>query len=188
MPVDAAPRRGTRRPWAACRAAGALALAALAGCGVSETGPTEAGPPARGGPGVEGPEVTRLYFAHRQGVWPATRPHGGDTDPQTALDALLEGPDAAERARGLTTRVPADGQRATAEPGDGAVELHLPWPIAELDSVAVSQLVCTVAAAPGGRAHGVVVRVHERDGPTPWEVVCADDGTVTPRAADGALP
>ncbi|SOD62210.1 hypothetical protein SAMN06297387_10525 [Streptomyces zhaozhouensis] len=188
MAVDTAPGRGPRRPWRARCAAGALAAAALAGCGVSETGPTEAGPPASVGPGAESSEVTRLYFAHRQGVWPATRPHGGESDPQSALDALLAGPNAAERARGLTTRVPADGQRAVAERGDGAVELRLPWAIAELDSVAVSQLVCTAAAAPGGRAQGVVVRVHEHGGPTPWEVVCAEDGTVTPRAADGALP
>ncbi|ONK11698.1 GerMN domain-containing protein [Streptomyces sp. MP131-18] len=162
------------------------AAAALAGCGVSDTGPVAAGAPAAGGLTVEGSELLRVYFVTPQGAWPATRPAPADAGPQQALNALLGGPTAAERARGLDTALPAGSHEVSARASPGTVDLYLPWLVAELDSVAVSQLVCTAAAAPGvpgaNAPVDVVVRVHESGlAADPWEVMCDETGTAAPR-------
>ncbi|RKN40956.1 hypothetical protein D7294_17290 [Streptomyces hoynatensis] len=161
------------------------ATAALAGCGISDAGPRNAGAPAVGGLNREGSELVRVYFLTPDGPWPATRPAPPGAGPQQALDALLGGPTAQERARGLDTALPA-GSRVGVQTSAGTVDLRLPWTVAELAGAAVSQLVCTAAAAPGipgGKPPvDVVVRVHEAgfEG-SPWEVGCDETGTVVPR-------
>jgi hypothetical protein len=183
----------TARSWSgrSARACAGLAAAlaaapALAGCGISDTGPVAAGPPASGGLTLDGSEALRVYFVTAQGTWPATRPAPPDAGPQHALNVLLDGPNSTERARGLDTALPAGSHEVRARPAAGTVDLYLPWAVAELDSVAVSQLVCTAAAAPGipgGRDPvDVVVRVHESGFVgDPWEVTCDETGTATPR-------
>ncbi|MGV9855363.1 GerMN domain-containing protein [Streptomyces sp. NPDC003442] len=187
-------RRGKRiggraryRPVPPLSAVAALtATVALAGCGISDTGPTAAGAPASGGLTADRAELLRVYFATAYGTWPATRPAPSGAGPQQALNALLGGPSAAERRRGLSTALPTGTHRVRARASPDAVDLYPPWPVAELDKVAVSQLVCTVAAAPGipgGRKPvDVVVRVHEPDlAGKPWEVMCDRTGTAVPR-------
>lgn len=160
------------------------ASTALSGCGVPATGPTAAGEPARGGLSTDGAGLLRLYFLTREGTWPATRPAASRTSPQRALDALVAGPDSAERKRGLKTRVPSGGQRVRAEMSGAAVDVRLPWPVAGLDHLAVDQLVCTAAAAgarDGGKPYGVTVRVYEPGSPaSPWRVGCDETGAAAP--------
>lgn len=164
----------------------AAGLVGLAGCGIADTGPAAAGEPARGARAAGGPPPLRLYYLTRNGIWPVARtapPHAGA---QTAMDELLAGPSRAERARGLVSRLPRG--RVRAEATAGAVDLHLPWLVAELPRVAVSQLVCTAANAPGvpgGKDPlDVVVRVHESGIPgAPWPVRCDETGTAAPLGA-----
>lgn len=164
----------------------ALLTAALAGCGVGETGPASAGPPASGlrAPGSV-QYYAQVYFVGPYGVQAVARRVKPPAGPQQALDLLLEGPDAAERARGLITEVPAMPGRPTATAGAGAVDLYLPVPVARMSGggLGVTQLICTAANAqvPGGKQPPAVdVRVHEADTPGIWTVRCNAAGNVLP--------
>lgn len=177
-------RHGTGWP---APAAALLAVLALAGCGVTDAGPSAAGAPATGAR-TAGGEVVRTYFLAPNGTWPVARPAPPGAGPQTALNALLAGPTRAERARGLVTALPGGTHRVRAEAAQGAVDLYLPWLVSELDRVAVHQLVCTAAAAPGipggKRPVDVVVRVHEsgldRKAADAWAVTCDESGVAVP--------
>lgn len=167
------------------------AMVALAGCGVVDTGPVEAGAPAQGPRVAERADVLRVYFLTPHGAWPVARPEpAGSAGPQAVLDALLAGPTRSERARGLVTALPAGTHRVRARASTGAVDLYLPWLVPELDRVAVNQLVCTAAAAPGvpgGRkAADVVVRIHESGiSGDAWPVRCDEDGAAAPVETSG---
>ncbi|WP_413760741.1 GerMN domain-containing protein [Streptomyces sp. MMBL 11-3] len=168
-----------------------VVLLVVTGCGVSGTDPMAAGRPAVGGQALEGAEPLRVYFTTEQGTWPATRPAPDGAGPQEAVDALLGGPTSAERARGLTTAVPTGNGQVRARASAGTVDLDLPWPVAQLDRTAVSQLVCTAAAAPGvpggRRSQDVLVRVHEPGAAgAPWDVMCDDTGTAAPKRPPSA--
>lgn len=175
------------------RAALAVALTALAagGCGITPTGPTPAGAPASGihRPGTEARTV-QLYFAGPYGLRAVNRPTDRPLSPQHALDLLLEGPNPAERERGLITQVPPMAGQLTATATEGAVDLYVPHTVSsgDLDVTAVAQLACTAAHAhiPGNRpAPQVDIRIHEKLAPsrTPWTVRCGANGTVTPVTA-----
>ncbi|MEV0612088.1 GerMN domain-containing protein [Nonomuraea sp. NPDC050404] len=161
------------------------AVVALAGCGVTDTGPVRAGAPARGQVTVPAAELLRVYFLAPHGTWPVARPASPGAGPQAALNALLAGPTRPERARGLVTALPGGSRRVQARPSAGAVDLYLPWVVSELRRLAVNQLVCTAAAAPGipggRRPVDVVVRVHESGlAAGPWLVACDESGTAVP--------
>ncbi|WKX69356.1 hypothetical protein [Streptomyces sp. XD-27] len=163
-----------------------LASWALACCGVPDTRPESSGAPAGGGRTVGAARWVRVYFVAPNGAWPVARAASAGAGPQAALDELLAGPTRNERNRGLVTALPAGRHkvRATAA-GPGAVDLYLPWLVVELDGVAVNQLVCTGAAAPGipggRRPADVVVRVYESGEPgEPWRVRCDETGTAIP--------
>ncbi|WP_335936385.1 hypothetical protein [Streptomyces sp. PTD5-9] len=180
------------------RAATALLLAVLAapaaaGCGITPEGPASAGAPASGiaRPGTKARTV-QLYFSGPYGIRAVTRPTDRPLNPQQSLDLLLEGPTAAERARGLVTQVPPMAGRLTATAADGAVDVFVPGSVSsgELDITAVSQLTCTAAHAdvPGGRpATEVDIRVHENLTPSrnPWTIRCGPNGTAVPRPEQG---
>ncbi|MFD9208990.1 hypothetical protein ACFVZM_22255 [Streptomyces sioyaensis] len=174
-------------------AAVVVAVAALAGCGVTDDGPAAAGAPATGARAAGAP-VVRAYFLTANGTWPVARPAPPGAGPQTALNALLAGPTRAERARGLVTALPAGPHEVRAQVAPGAVDVSLPWVVSELEPAAVSQLVCTAAAAPGIPGHkrpvDVVVRLHEsgmsRRGERPWPVRCDETGAAAPMEADRA--
>ncbi|MFI0421208.1 hypothetical protein [Spongiactinospora sp. 9N601] len=171
---------GGRTPRRA--AAVLVAAAALAACGITDTGVHSAGPPARGGLTESSGRLLRVYFVTRQGTWPVSRPAlAGDLLPQ-AMAALRAGPTAAERARGLETRLPATARPVRASASGGRVALRLPWQVRDLPAVAVSQLVCTAATA----ADASVVDVFEpRMGDTPWPVRCDPDGAAVPADRKG---
>ncbi|MBP0456716.1 GerMN domain-containing protein [Streptomyces montanisoli] len=166
------------------------AAALLAGCGVTATGPERAGPPAEGRRVEVRAHVFRVYFLTSRGIWPVARTAPEDAGPQGALDALLAGPTPSEHARGLLTALPPGTHRVKARASRGAVDLYLPWLVSELDRTAVSQLVCTAAAAPGipgsAKVPDVVVRIHESGLPGEvWPVLCDGSGAAAPLNTGG---
>ncbi|MGW0534152.1 hypothetical protein [Streptomyces sp. NPDC003032] len=165
---------------------------AVSGCGVSATGPVPAGAAATGAvrPGTRAYDA-RLDFLGPWGMQFVSRRSGTPVGPQQAVDLLLAGPTDAERERGLASLVPEELRgRVTALPARGAVDLHLPVVIAQLDHTAVSQLACTAAnadAIPGGKTPAdVLVRVHEPDldgeskGKGTWDLRCDGTGNAYP--------
>ncbi|MFD0413887.1 hypothetical protein [Streptomyces sp. NPDC127108] len=172
----------------ACVAAVLGVLAA--GCGVGSTGPVRAGAPASG---LRDPQSTshyaHLYFVSPYGLQSVTREVDSAATPQQALDLLLKGPDAAERARGLITEVPPIHGRLIARVDDGGVDLRLPVPVARTTGgggLGLSQIICTAAnarVADGRQPPDVDVRVYEEGYGTPWTVRCNAAGNVVPVSA-----
>ncbi|MFI1200536.1 hypothetical protein K2224_39755 (plasmid) [Streptomyces sp. BHT-5-2] len=161
-------RRRAARPAAAVRrpgrraALGALAgalTATLAGCGIEPTDVIDAGEPATGvrAPGKP-PADVQLFFYGPDGLHPATRPAKEPLDPQAAIDLLVQGPNHAERMRGLSSVVPKFPAPLTATTGPGQVVITLPVNAKLLDPASLNQLVCTAANArvPGGKPPGQV--------------------------------
>ncbi|MCK7622778.1 hypothetical protein MUU72_06615 [Streptomyces sp. RS10V-4] len=138
--------------------AGALAVA-LAGCGVEPTDVIDAGEPASGlrAPGKP-PADVQLYFYGPDGLHPATRRAKEPLDPQAAIDLLAQGPNHAERMRGLSSVVPKFPGPLTATTGPGRVVIDLPVNAKLLDPASLNQLVCTAANArvPGDKPPGQV--------------------------------
>ncbi|SEG16400.1 hypothetical protein SAMN05444920_10259 [Nonomuraea solani] len=167
------------------RAVAALVAAAtLAGCGITDTDPQPAGQPVQGGPAERSGRLLRVYFVTPQGAWPVSRPAPGGDRLQPAMDALLAGPTADERARGLVTQVPAAAKPVRATTVKGRVRLRLPWLVRDLRPAAVSQLVCTAAATSGGDP---VVEVYEPGmGAEPWPVKCDESGSAVPTEQGGS--
>ncbi|MCH5676781.1 hypothetical protein [Streptomyces gilvus] len=123
--------------WVVLLAAAVL----LSGCGISSTGVVQSGDPASGVP-----PFALLYFVRDDRLVPVPRPIGDPVDVSTALELLLNGPDATDRRHGLTTaltHVPAPWTST-----DGAeVSLRLPPGTGPLPPIAARQLICTVAEA-----------------------------------------
>ncbi|WP_411122114.1 hypothetical protein [Streptomyces sp. x-19] len=166
-------RRPTARRTAACRPApgrtpgrrvvlGTLAgvlTATLAGCGIEPTDVIDAGEPATGVRAPGKPTVNvQLFFYGPDGLHPATRPAREPLDPQAAIDLLVQGPNHAERMRGLSSVVPKFPAPLTATSGTGQVTITLPVNAKLLDPASLNQLVCTAANArvPGNRPPGQV--------------------------------
>ncbi|MCA2226455.1 GerMN domain-containing protein [Nonomuraea aurantiaca] len=167
-------------PRVLCRMAAVLiAAATLAGCGITDTDALPAGQPARGGLTENSSRLLRVYFVTPQGTWPVSRPASAGDRLRQAMDALLAGPTAAERARGLITRLPSATRPIRARTTNGRVELRLPWLVRDLRPVAVSQLVCTAAAVPG-LGDDPVIKVFEPGLADPWPVRCDESGSAVP--------
>ncbi|MGC5016807.1 hypothetical protein ACLQ2R_39085 [Streptosporangium sp. DT93] len=124
-----------------------VSLVVVAGCGVRPSDAIDAGEPPSGG---VAPATTITVHLVRNGrlhavtrPWPGGRPRfSADT-----LALLLAGPTARERARGITTDIPAGAgpfSVATRSPGHLVVALSVP--AGELSALAVEQIVCTAAA------------------------------------------
>ncbi|WP_228010361.1 GerMN domain-containing protein [Nonomuraea phyllanthi] len=169
------------------RVAAVLAAAVtLAGCGIGDTGARPAGSPVQGGLTASSGSLLRVYFVTPEGTWPVSRPASAGDRLQQAMDALLDGPTAEERARGLTTKVPSSARPVRAEPAGGKVRLRLPWLVRDLRPVAVSQLVCTAAAAPGAGGDPVVEVFEPGMGDRPWQVRCDESGAAAPVGEDAS--
>ncbi|MFC7305805.1 hypothetical protein ACFQVC_16455 [Streptomyces monticola] len=162
-------------------------LLALTGCGgIDSTAPTAVGAPASGlqSPGTVA-QHARLFFVGPYGNQMVSRPTDSAYGPQQALDLLVEGPTEAERERGLISQVPPMHGQLKASGAKGAVDLYVPYRIAEggLDWTAVSQLACTAASAelPGDVPPPEVdVRMHEEGESQPWTVRCSRLNTAQP--------
>ncbi|NRQ35502.1 GerMN domain-containing protein [Nonomuraea sp. NN258] len=169
---------------ALCRLATVVVVAALAGCGITDTDALPAGQPVQGGLTASSDRLLRVYFVTQEGTWPVSRPAPAGNRLRQAMAALLAGPTADERARGLITRLPAAPGPVEATTAGGRVRLRLPWQVRNLRSVAVSQLVCTAAAA--AAVADPVVEVFEPDVDWPWPVRCDTDGTAVPADRGGS--
>ncbi|MFI0710030.1 hypothetical protein ACH4SK_05130 [Streptomyces inhibens] len=137
---------------------GALA-GALAGCGIAPTDVIDAGEPASGvkSPGQPAADV-QLFFYGPSGLRSATRPAKAPVDPEQAISLLMEGPNHAERMRGLSSVLPKFPGPLLANTGEGTVAITLPMNAKLLDSASLNQLVCTAANArvPGNMPPGKV--------------------------------
>ncbi|MFI0257565.1 hypothetical protein ACH4OW_00775 [Streptomyces sp. NPDC017056] len=175
-------------------ATAALLLSLLAGCGITPTGYVQAGAPAQGVPQPGSSAYTaRIFFLSPVGIHAAARPADGPVAPQEALDMLVKGPTAAERARGLVSALPPLPGRLTAVPASGAVSVFLPVPVSRMEATAVHQIACTAANAdlPGDRpATEVDVRMYEpASRSTPWTLRCSSNGIALPTAVpDSSAP
>ncbi|WP_371788852.1 hypothetical protein OG404_32160 [Streptomyces griseoaurantiacus] len=126
-----------------------ILLLAPAGCGLGDTAPVPAGSPAAGPPArTLGPAAAvHVYFYSARGLERVSRAYRGPDPLGTALRDLAEGPDAAERARGLVGHTGPPPVPAGAPEGTGTVRLRAfgGWE----SRGALRQLVCTAADAAG---------------------------------------
>ena len=139
------------KPLIAIGAAAALiGLVAVGATGCSDTTVERVGAPATGLP-VDSPASgsVKIFLLTAHGLWPVWRDLGTTADPQAALDALAQGPKETERSRGISTALPATTSGLTATASNGRVDITLPWKISTINPDAVTQMACTVAAAPG---------------------------------------
>lgn len=144
-------------------------LALVGACGITDSGPARAGPPAAGLPEPARPaDVVHVYFSSPLGLERVSRLDRGPNSPQDALNRLREGPDEAERARGLISFVPPDAPAPTVTgQRRGSVDVLVPrgWGTSR---TALRQLVCTAAdavgTADGTRTGEVDVRVRRTPG------------------------
>ncbi|TDD06286.1 hypothetical protein E1292_15470 [Nonomuraea deserti] len=128
-------------------AAGLVSLVAVAGCGVRPSDVISAGEPPSGAVALTTTITLYLVKDGRPNAvtrpWPERRPlFSEDT-----LALLAAGPTRREQARGLTTDVPPEAGpfSVTVKPG-GHLVVTLSSSAGELSTLAVEQIVCTVAA------------------------------------------
>lgn len=122
---------------------GLAAALVLAACGVPTSGVIQAGDPATGmSPGLN------VYFLAGGDLVAVPRTTGRDPDLTTALRLLFYGPDDLEAAK-LRTELPRLSNPPEVLFKGGTVVVRLPPGIPRLSPLAMRQLACTVAGAPG---------------------------------------
>jgi len=117
-----------------------LVLLTAAGCGVRPSG-VISGLDAPAGP-REG-TVPTLFFVHQHQVVAVRHAAPGIPGADT-VTLLAAGPDRDGRGKGLTTQVPMAMAPATITESGGGLEVQLHGDVAELTSLAVDQIVCTL--------------------------------------------
>ncbi|GGX46837.1 hypothetical protein [Streptomyces noursei] len=173
----AARRTLARRPGrrAALGTLAGVLTATLAGCGIEPTDVIDAGEPATGvrAPGKP-PADVQLFFYGPDGLHPAIRPAKEPLDPQDAINLLVQGPNHAERMRGLSSVVPKFPGPLTATSGPGQVAITLPVNAKLVDPASLNQLVCTAANArvPGDKPPGQVTVTLVGEGVRVGPMVC----------------
>ncbi|MER7490447.1 hypothetical protein ABTY20_32095 [Streptomyces sp. NPDC126497] len=195
-------RTALRRAGGLC-AAGALG-ALLAGCGIRATEvPTDFGPApsrvrcsptgaeasARADRGVPA-QVFLLCGSSLVAVDRAVRVPDGAADSrrvlvaQGLLDALSEGPSAAERQAGYDTRVPRGTTVSGPRPGDPEDALRLSTAPGDLASAGLAQVVCTLSDSAATEGDGSVILGGPGDA-RPRRYACTDEVRSRP---DGEAP
>ncbi|MFJ9616804.1 hypothetical protein [Streptomyces noursei] len=170
-------RTAVRRPGrrAALGTLAGVLTATLAGCGIEPTDVIDAGEPATGvrAPGKP-PADVQLFFYGPDGLHPAIRPAKEPLDPQGAINLLVQGPNHAERMRGLSSVVPKFPGPLTATSGPGQVAITLPVNAKLVDPASLNQLVCTAANArvPGDKPPGQVTVTLVGEGVRVGPMVC----------------
>ncbi|HEX4816902.1 MAG TPA: GerMN domain-containing protein [Nonomuraea sp.] len=126
-------------------AAGLASLVAVTGCGVRPSDAISAGDPPSG---MVAPTLPRTLYLVRNGRLTAVTRPGRGLFPRDTLALLADGPTAKEQARGLTTDLPPEARPVSvAVEGPDHLVVTLSTPAGELSTLAVKQVVCTVAAA-----------------------------------------
>lgn len=159
-------------------------LAASCGVGLGASDPGPGGSPATVATSpASSARGTSIYLTTSRGLWTVWRQRVPASDVQTSLDLLLEGPTGAERSRGITTAIPPDFGSLTATARTGRVDVALPSTFSRIDSQAILQIACTVAASPGVPGNvapdQVVVDMHEPGDTQGAQMRCNDTGDVT---------
>jgi hypothetical protein len=131
---------------------GVLVAGLLTGCGVRTTGVVDAGEPAGGVP-----SGGSVYLTGPNGLLAVSRMGLSSGDVQTAVEALLAGPDDAERAAGYTTELPEGVTLVALESTARGVAVRLSVDPNEFSSLALAQLSCTIAAYPTAKIAEVPV-------------------------------
>ncbi|MET9296054.1 hypothetical protein [Streptomyces sp. NPDC003077] len=157
---------------------GGLLLGALTGCGITPSGVIDAGEPAHGvrAPGKDEPVAdVQLFFLGPDGLRPASRPAKAPFSPQEAIRLLIEGPNEAERQRGLSNALPEFPGRVALTVSDGRIQIAVPVAARQLSTPAVSQLVCTAANArvPGHQPAAEVLVTLSGGGSVVGPMTCA---------------
>ncbi|QES47430.1 hypothetical protein DEJ50_05915 [Streptomyces venezuelae] len=155
------PRRGGR-PVAAAGAAALLALL-LSGCGIEPTWVIESGQAAS--VSVGDPNGTAMiYLVDPAGrLAPVPRHRYPPYSAPELVRLLMNGPEEADTAAGLTTELPSGPEKdlfhATAftNRSDGVLEVRVGFPVARLSPLARRQVLCTVAFATPGRGSSELV-------------------------------
>ncbi|MFJ9112458.1 hypothetical protein [Streptomyces sp. NPDC102283] len=180
-----------RRVFRAVRLTALLLLAGapLSGCGIQETGVVGAGRPPVGdllpprdsrvllfffSPDEELLPVPRIVDVPWQGG-PGSSPSEGEEasealSPLTAVTALLDGPNKAERRAGLRNAPSLPGEASVADrvvTRDTTVEVRLNLRVRQLSASARDQLVCTAAFAAHAQGAMPVTLVGQDDSLAP---------------------
>jgi hypothetical protein len=144
-------------PFPVGRVAALLALTvALAGCGVRPTGVVDAGEPAKGpapqssdgadSAGQFGPGMV-LFFVRGNALVPSVRQGQPADSPQVALQFLVKGTDARERALGMFSELPSDtGVLQLGQQGNGTITVFMESDPNALSDRAARQIICTLGA------------------------------------------
>ncbi|MCR6486743.1 hypothetical protein M8542_28340 [Amycolatopsis sp. OK19-0408] len=123
-------------------------LLLVSACGIKPTGVVPAGPAptlrntASSGRGSD----LVLYFVLDGRAAPVSRPSRGTVDVGTALATLLGGPTSTEQSEGYQTMLPPEAGPIGLSPGAQTV-ISFAFPLRELSSTAINQLICTASAA-----------------------------------------
>ena len=124
-------------------------LLLVSACGIKPTPVIPAGPaPTLRNPaaGVQGTDVV-LYFVIDGRVAPVARAAGTPVGLTTALRMLLNGPSRAESSDGYVTMLPAgDPSQVSVDSEAAPTLIAVPFPLRELNSLAMNQLICTATA------------------------------------------
>lgn len=182
-----------RRALAALTLCGAFAWT-LTACGIESTEVIEVGQPATGAkrPGMPVKEA-RLYFGFPGGgVLGVSRPAGDEVTAEEAIPLLLEGPNEAERMRGLYSempRLPKKDSRVDVVTSHGRVTIQMPVDPTRISPVARRQLVCTAAhnSVPGNLPADEVKVDLAGAGRTMTDQIC-DNNYMAPGTVPQAAP
>ncbi|MFI6762197.1 hypothetical protein ACIBF5_23965 [Micromonospora sp. NPDC050417] len=126
--------------------AGLALTATLAGCGVRPSGVIVGGG-APAGPVQEVPAGTRLYLVSNINLTLVVRDTGRELSLPETLALLTDGPDARERAQGLTSEVPPEARVVEVASGPTGPTVTYSSDVTALSATAVAQIVCTVDGA-----------------------------------------
>jgi hypothetical protein len=136
---------------------GGIVLIALlaAGCGIRPSGVITGGSaPTWSGEAVPTPgppaDGVRLSLLSNGGLTWVLRPIRNRLSPAGTLTLLAGGPDADERASGLTTEVPPDIAPIEVTSGPSGMTVTLSRDVSTLSTTAVDQIVCTAGNATAG--------------------------------------
>ena len=126
-------------------AAAVLALPLLAGCGVRPTGVVYAGDPPIA---TASPSSRAQVFLLQDGVPVPVERTVGTSDPQGVFDALLNGPNASERQKGLYTDLLEVRQIVVQRIGVHTLFVDTVPSPAKMSPAGYAQIYCTGAALP----------------------------------------
>ncbi|WP_326834259.1 GerMN domain-containing protein [Amycolatopsis rhabdoformis] len=123
----------------------AAVVGAVSACGVQPSAAISgleapSGPPSTGS---SAPGDTSIYLVAGSTVTPVPR-SGLDQNDEAVLDALVQGPTAAEKASGYRTEVPSSALPASVTVTATDVTVQLSTDVQSLSSLATAQIVCTL--------------------------------------------